>query len=119
MRIGFSLSGVHSDTYEIAFKSLDRSLLPPVRPRTVEVFGKSGVIDYGNNDYGVRQIKGRIAFFGESLSALRSNARNIAAWLQSNTWEKLIFDDESDKYYLARIINGVSLYWSNDGYWLV
>lgn len=90
-------------------KSVSRPMLPTIRPRTVQIYGKSGVIDYGGGDYNTRQITMHIAYIGKNYTELRHRAREIAAWLTSKQWARLIINDEPDKYYLARVINGINL----------
>lgn len=109
MVIGFEYKGVHGSEYGIYCKTEKRSLLPAVRRREFEIFGKSGIIDLGDNDYMHKIMTAKLTYVGNSLVELRNRARDIAAWLNSTRWEKLIFDDEPDKYYLARVKNGIDL----------
>jgi predicted phage tail component-like protein len=105
----FVYKGVSSKNFKIISQGGNRPLLPKMRPRLVEIFGKNGAIDYGQNDYGTRQIMRKIAYIGDDLPELRTRAREIASWLSSKQWGKLIFGDEPDKYYLARINDQVGL----------
>src|SRR5690606_38872462 len=105
----FEFNNIESRTYNLICRSVQRPLLPAIRPRRIEIQGKSGIIDYGGGDYATRQIRMHIAYVGESFLELRSRAREIAAWLGTNIWAKLIINDEPDKYYLARVLKGVNL----------
>jgi len=107
--VSFEYKGIHGSEYGIICKTDSRSLLPVVRRREFEIFGKSGIVDVGNNDYATKIMAVRLTYIGNSLIGLRSQARLIAAWLNSKKWEKLIFDDEPDKYYLARAKDGIDL----------
>lgn len=109
MIVGFEYKGIHGSEYGIFCKTDSRSLLPAVRRREFEIFGKSGIVDIGNNDYALKIMAVRLTYIGNSFIDLRSQARHIAAWLNSTKWEKLIFDDEPDKYYLARVKDGIDL----------
>ena len=104
----FEYNGIKSSAFNLICRSVSRPLLPTVRPRIMQIYGKSGVIDYGGSDYDTRQIVMHIGYIGSSYVELRSRAREIAAWLASGTWEKLFINDEPDKYYLARVITGIN-----------
>lgn len=105
----FSYKGISCRDFGIVSRSVNRSMLPALRGRTTEVYGKHGLIDYGNNNYGIRQISVHIGFSGSDFLAFRKKSREISAWLRSSQWERLVFDDEPDKYYLARIYGAVPL----------
>lgn len=105
----FVYNGIKSSKFNLVCKSVSRPMLPTIRPRTVQIYGKSGVIDYGGGDYNTRQITMHIAYIGKNYTELRHRAREIAAWLTSKQWARLIINDEPDKYYLARVINGINL----------
>jgi hypothetical protein len=51
----------------------------------------------------------RIVYVGSDYFELRSHAREIAAWLSSDKFEKLIFDDEPNKYYIAQVSEELDL----------
>ena len=109
MTIGaFTYKGIRSTDFGIISKSTDRSLLPGMRSNMAQIPGRDGSIDLGDNTYDNRQIKVHIAFKEKDYEQLRKKAREIAGWLSSDKYEKLIFDDEEDKYYLARIYNEMS-----------
>lgn len=103
----FGFNGKWSNEFNLICKSVNRPLLPAIRPRMIEVYGRSGVIDYGGGDYATRLITMHIAYKGKNFIELRSRARNIAAWLNVGNWSRLVFDDEPDKFYFARIISNI------------
>lgn len=105
----FEYNGIKSSAFNLICRSVSRPLLPAIRPRAMQIYGRSGIIDYGGGDYNTRQIVMHIAYIGKSFVELRSRAREIAAWLSSNAWAKLVINDEPDKYYLARVLTGINL----------
>jgi len=105
--MGFEYKGIDSSIYGIICKSVSRPLLPAVRMRTAIINGRSGVYDFGGGDYETRQITMHIFYAQSNLYGLRAKSREISAWLSSSTWARLIIGDEPDKYYAARVVNGV------------
>ena len=105
----FEFNGIESSTFDLVCKSVKRPLFPAMRPRVLEVQGQSGVYDFGDNDYATRPITMHLAYKGDSYVELRTRAREIAAWLYTTTWAKLIINDEPDKYYLARVSGEIDL----------
>ena len=105
----FEYNNISSDNFNLICKSVNRPLLPAQRPKMVEIQGKSGVFDFGGGDYLTRQIVMHIAYKGNDYAELRQRARDIAAWLSVGRWSRLIINDESDKFYLARIIESIDL----------
>lgn len=103
----FEFNGIDSASYNLVCKSVNRPILPVIRPRMMEIYGKSGTIDYGGGEYATRPITMHIGYIGTNYIDLRSRARSIAAWLSTRKWAKLIINDEPDKFYLARVINGI------------
>jgi len=105
--MGFEYKGIDSSIYGIICKSVSRPLLPAVRMRTAIINGRSGVYDFGGGDYETRQITMHIFYAQSNIYGLRAKSREISAWLSSSTWARLIIGDEPDKYYAARVVNGV------------
>lgn len=95
--------------FRIIVKSVDRPILPALVRREISVPGKHGTYDFGENSYENRIIIVEIKYIGTSFNELRLRARNIAAWLSQTTYKELIFSDEPDKFYLAKIYDPVSL----------
>lgn len=108
MALGFRYNGIHSDTYSLVMKSIDRPLLPPLRKRDLTIPGRHGSYDFSGNTYDNRILSMEISYLGNSISALRSRAREISAWLSQTENKQLIFDDEPEKYYLAKIYDAIS-----------
>ena len=110
MRIDeFSFGGIESSTYNLICKTTKRQLLPAMRPKTKVINGKHGLYDFGNNDYEPKAHAKRLVYVGDDIEDLHSKKRQIAAWLHSTGFKKLIFGDEPDKYDLARVVGGVDI----------
>ena len=97
------------DDFAIIAKSVNRPLLPTLRKREIAVPGKHGTYDFGDNVYDDRIISVAISYIGTSFNELRLRARDISAWLSQTSYKELIFSDEPDKYYLAKIYNTAGL----------
>lgn len=104
----FEYKGIHSSTYDVYFKSGTRPLMPPMIPKTIST-GASGAYDFGDNNYSPVKISGKIVFFPTNAIDRKQKAREIAAWLSSSKWERLIFGDETDKFYYARVYEQINL----------
>ncbi|MDD5502475.1 MAG: phage tail family protein [Candidatus Thermoplasmatota archaeon] len=108
--IGFTYNSIHSRTYGIVAKSVNRPLLPALRPRELIIPGRHGVYDFGDNTFDKRIIEVDLKYVGTSFAELRTRARTIAAWLSGFTGMKnLIFDDEPTKYYIGKIYSTIGL----------
>lgn len=105
----FSFNGTESSTFNLVCKSVKRPLLPAVKIKRVDLPGASGAYDFYDNEYSIRQVTMRIVYLGENYEELRTRARSIAAWLSTSNWAKLIINDESDKYYLAKVTSDIDL----------
>ena len=109
MIYGFSFNNRHSSEFEIFMKSDDRTLLPAKTQAAYMIPGRDGTYDSSDFDYQNRIITVQIAFFGSGndMESLRKKVRDIAKWLSGQG--NLIFDDEPDKAYTAKVTNGISL----------
>lgn len=106
--IGFAFRGRHSSEFSIGFRSVDRTVLPKRRVSEITIPGRSGTYELDTNEFEKREIAGIIGIMNESnFEELRKKVREIAYWLSGTG--KLIFDDEPDKYYQARIRNQVDI----------
>lgn len=97
------------EKFKIVAKSIDRSLLPSRRKREMTIPGKHGVYDFEGNTYENRPIQVLIQYVGETFNDLRLRARDISTWLSKPGYKKLVFSDEPDKYYLAKVYDAVGL----------
>jgi predicted phage tail component-like protein len=107
--IGFTYNETHSNVYGIYSKTENRPLLPTMTPKYISVPGRNGIYDFGDNTYEPRIIELTLKYKGTSYDNLRSKAREIAYWLNGQTEKKLVFDDETDKYYMCKIYSDVGL----------
>lgn len=99
----FDYKDVNSKVHGVHFKSLKRPLMAPLKRRTTEKTDASGSYDYGGSEYENTTIEMGIAFDVKDISEKWERAEEIAEWLDSETWEKLILGDRPDRYYLARV----------------
>lgn len=108
--IGFTYNSVHSSTYDIVAKTVDRPILPTLRQRELIVPGKHGTYDFNDNTFENRIIQVELRYIGTSFEELRTRTRQIASWLNAYDGKKnLVFDDEPDKWYVAKIYSSVGL----------
>ena len=108
--IGFTYNAIHSNSFNIIAKSVNRPLLPVLRKRELTIPGKHGVYQFGDETFEKRTIEIEMKYIGTSFEELRTRARSIAVWLNGfNGSQQLIFDDEPDKYYSAKIYSEIGL----------
>ncbi len=105
----FKFKEIGSEAFNLVCKSVKRPLRPPMKARRIDINGVSGIYDFGGGEYSLRPIAMRIAYSGDSFEELRNRARGIASWLDTESWARLIINDEPDKYYLARVIGEIDL----------
>ncbi|MFI3115565.1 MAG: phage tail family protein [Clostridia bacterium] len=105
----FKFNDIDSSSFELICKSVKRPLLPAKKNKRVNIASVSGVYDFPDNEYDIRYINMSITYLGKSFDELRSRAREIANWLSASDWCKLIINDESDKYYLAKVVDEIDL----------
>ena len=106
--VGYNALDSYAD-FQIIAKSIDRPILPALRKREMTIPGKHGTYSFGGNTFANRIISVAIQYVGTSFNDLRLRARDIAAWLSQTSYKELIFSDEPDKYYLAKIYDPVGL----------
>lgn len=106
--IGFKYGGIHTNVYGIFAKSVNRPILPSMRKKQISIPGRHGSIDFYNDTYDKRIIDVDIKYKSNTFAEMRTNARAIAMWLYTYSSTKtLIFDDEPDKYYNARVLSSI------------
>lgn len=106
--MGLTYNGYHSyNDFGLYMRSEDRSLLPNRRKRQLVIPGKHGIYDFRNNTYDARIISVKFAYVEAGLNQLRLKARAVAAWLSGEG--QLIFDDEPDKCYHAKVYTSVKI----------
>ncbi len=106
----FSYKGKSSlKDFDIIAKTVSRPTLPVLRKSELIIPGRHGTYNFGNNTYGNRTVSILLQFVGKDIYDLRIQSRQIAAWLSSTKYLPLVFDDEPDKYYMAKIYDAVGL----------
>jgi len=105
----FQFNNIESDIFNLVCKSVKRPLLPAVKTKRIELPGLSGAYDFDEHEYSLRSVTMRIVYLGTDYTELRTRARDIAAWLSTSNWAKLIIHDEPDKYYLAKVSGEIDL----------
>jgi predicted phage tail component-like protein len=108
--LGFTYNGIHSSTYGIVAKSVNRPILPVLRSRQLVIPGRHGTYDFADNTFENRTIEVDLKYIGTSFAEFRSRAREIAYWLSGYGGNKnLVFDDELDKWYSGKIYSEIGL----------
>lgn len=106
--IGFKFNNIHSSEMGVYAINLDRSALPSLRRKDYIVTGRDGSIDYGGNTYDTRIISLEIASIDNpTMEDFRKHIREIAKWISGSGY--LIFDDEPDKAYHAKVYEAISI----------
>lgn len=98
---GFSFRGVHSSTFGIYTKDQGKILLPPRREGKLTIPGRSGYYDDVGAVYDERVESVLCSFVRPEGKTVPQVCREVAYWLSGSG--RLIFDNEPDKYYIARI----------------
>lgn len=108
MSLGFTFNGTHSRTMGAVFRSTDRTLLPAKRVTQYTIPGKSGTYDVMGG-YENREITCEVSFVGDNSQypGVRTRARALAGWLSGEGL--LVFDDEPEKAYQAKVISSISI----------
>ena len=99
----FKYGDIESSSFGLFCGTETHSMLPEKRKYVQEIPGLDGVADFGISGYAARIITKPVYFTG-SFAELRRNRENIIAWLYNNgTPKKLIFGNEPDRYYMAKV----------------
>lgn len=107
--MGITYHGKHSlADFNIITKTIDRPILPQKRKNELVIPGRNGSYDFSNDTYDDLLIPVLLQYVGTSFQDLKSQIRSIAVWLNQTDYSQLIFDDEPDKYYLAKVYDKIS-----------
>lgn len=106
MRLGCKFKGQHCNELGLIMRSVNRPLLPFVRDEYIEIPQRAGSHLFTDKPSD-RMIELEFGFIEESLQDVRLKVREVARWLYSTEMERLYFDDEPDKYYLAKVANQI------------
>lgn len=104
---GFTFANIHSSEHELYVRSDNRTISPTLRKNDFLIPGRHGTIDFGLNTYDNRLITMQLSLVNKSMEDLRQQARDIANWL--NKSGPLVFDDEPDKAYQAKVYANVDI----------
>lgn len=107
--IGFKYDGRHSDTLGVLMTAKRVPLVPPLSENFEEIPGKDGVWDFGVQ-YGARPIEIDCSMIGGDVTDLKAKLRSLAGFFNPRLGARpLIFDDEPDKQYFARLTGQLPL----------
>lgn len=110
--LGFTFGGRHCSQFNICMKSKNRTMFPEPKLSYQEALNMDGSYDFSavnpNNRicYKNREITVDCYIVSTDLAMLRSGVRSVALWLGVGE-KKLIFDDEPNVYYLAKVSNRI------------
>lgn len=108
--IQFIFNSLYSfDNFGIIAKTVNRPLLPAKRRTNVIIPGRNGSYTFDDNTYDDIVIPVIIQYVSDDFPDLRLRARVISAWLSQVDHKPLVFTDEPDKYYLAKIYDALSV----------
>lgn len=103
----FEFNGINSRAYDLISRTIQKPLFPAMTPRQTTLHGKNGLYDFENNTFQNRTIVMHIEFVGSSIAQLRTQIHALANWLHTSDWANLVFDEELDKLYKARVYGQV------------
>ena len=103
--IGFSFNNVHSSSVGLYVDTPERTIKPALRTNRYVVPGRSGTLDYGGDTYDEIEITCKVAYRADAN--MRSQQRAVAEFLAASG--PLVFDDEPDKAYTAKVVTAVSM----------
>lgn len=103
----FIFDGINSKTY-FWTNSIKRPLMPPIEIIQMKAPQRAGsyALPSTLREY---TINVTVTAVTNDLLELRSSMRDIAAWLFKEEDKKLVFSDEQDKYYNARVSSETNL----------
>ncbi|MDD3269645.1 MAG: phage tail family protein [Syntrophomonadaceae bacterium] len=105
---GVKFKNIHSSFFGLVMLSKNRVLLPEISDEYVDIPGRDGSI-YFPGSLKDRPLEIEFSISTKTLSELRLLCRQVAAWLYSKIPEILVFDDEPDVYYMAKVQNQLDL----------
>lgn len=104
--LSFTFRGKNSYTdFGIIIKKRPPVVLPERRIEHIEVLGRHGTLTIDDETYKQFQLQIECAFVNSNYM---NKAHDIKKWLMGG-YDKLIFSDESDKYYIAQVANKVDI----------
>lgn len=106
---GLTFNDVHCKTLNLVLLKSSRPLLPENKDTYVEIPHKDSSILVADNS--VRDINVEVEFLLKTpaSSTVYKQARNIAQWLATTERKRLIFDDDPEYYYNAKVTGNIDL----------
>ena len=98
----FCFNDIWSSYFGVKYIDVERCVVPAPKHRYIETVNVSGAYYYPTKEYKERNHIIKINYDLRSPNP-RQNTQDIWRWLYSKNYRKLIFQEEQDKYYLARI----------------
>ena len=105
--MGLTFNNIHSSVYGLGTK-ITRPLLPGNSDNYIDIPGRAGSILYTGKPKD-RLISVEFGFMPGSRELFRAKVWEISAWLNTDDRKILIFDDEPDKYYMAKVEGQIDL----------
>lgn len=108
MTLGYTFNGVHLSTLGAYLKSKNRQISPARKVFYIEIPSRDGslLFDNGASD---RFIALSHFIPKNAMADLRVAMRAISDWFTTEERKQLIFDDEPDKYYMAKVDGAIDL----------
>jgi predicted phage tail component-like protein len=99
---GFNFNGQHSSTFNLYVKSVDRSLFPSKKITQEFIPGTDGFLEREDGIQS-REISVQCTLRNSDYHQRRIANIAIAKWLNSTSYQILLFDDEPDIFYRAKV----------------
>lgn len=100
---GFKFGTTRSETLGLILRDKTVPFMPPIDDQSEQIAGKDGAWDFGVR-FGAKQITTDVSIYANSRTALNDNLRELANVFNPRKGpQELIFDDEPDKLYYARL----------------
>ncbi len=94
--------------FGLIMKSVDRSLLPAVKRQQIDIPFIDGKIDLQREPvYDNRIITVSFIYHFKDLYDMQAKKRQMAGWLSGSG--NLVFDDEPDKFYEAKVFDAIAI----------
>lgn len=104
---GFTFNNVHSSTVGLYMDTPERTIKPALRTNMYVIPGRSGTLDYGGDTYDTIEITVKVAYRADYSPDMRAKQRAVAEFLAASG--PLVFDDEPDKAYTAKVVEAVDM----------
>jgi predicted phage tail component-like protein len=109
MAIDMLFNGTSAASYVIKITDVRRPVLPPTRDAEIEITGRDGTYDFGTH-FDKLLIEVDCFLQHDPNETQRAKIRRMANWLNPENGERrIIFSDESDKFYLGKISGQIPL----------